>query len=93
MNAASHAGSADVPVFSCIVYVSQQDGGTVRARVANLAGLACTAASERAAFMKLVPAFKDRIRELMQSETEIPWIEPPLAKEPGEQERAVPVHL
>jgi hypothetical protein len=85
--------AANVPVFTCIIYVSRAEGGGVRARVANLAGFECTAGSEREALMKLVPAFKERIRELLQNATEIPWIEPRLPKEPDEQERAVPVHL
>jgi hypothetical protein len=93
MDVTSHSGPADVPVFNCVVYVSRPEGGGVRARVANLAGFECTAGSEREALMKLVPAFKERILELTQSKSEIPWVDPPLAKEPDEQERYVPVHL
>lgn len=84
---------ADVPVFSCLVYVSPAAGGGVRARVANLAGFECTAASERAALSKLVPAFKQRVGELMQNKTPIPWIDPPSPAEAGEQTRFIPVHL
>ena len=81
-----------IPVFNCVVYVSPVAGG-VRARVANLPGLECTAASEREALAKIVPAFKQRVAELMQSDTPIPWIEPPAPAEPGEQKRLIPVHL
>ena len=88
-----HAKSGDVPVFSCIVYVSPSARGGVRVRVANLAGLECTAASEREALAKIVPAFKQRVAELIQSEASIPWIEPPTPAEPGEQKRFIPVHL
>ena len=84
--------AASVPVFSCLVYVSPQVGG-VRARVANLAGIEFTASSERAALGKIVPAFKARMIELMQSGAPIEWIEPPMPIEPGEQKRFVPVHL
>ena len=93
LNASDHLKPADVPVFSCIVYVSPDAGGGVRARVANLPGLECTAASEREALGKIVPAFKQRVGELMHSETQIPWIEPPTPAEPGEQKRFIPVHL
>lgn len=93
LNVSDHSKPADVPVFNCIVYVSPDSGGEVRARVANLPGLGCTAASEREALGKIVLSFKQRIGELMQSETQIPWIEPPTPAEPGEQKRFIPVHL
>ena len=93
LNANDHSKLADVPVFSCIVYVSPDAGGGVRARVANLPGLGCTAASEREALGKIVPAFKQRVGELIHSETQIPLIEPPAPAEPGEQKRFIPVHL
>jgi hypothetical protein len=93
LNVSDHAKPADVPVFNCIVYVSADAGGGVRARVANLPGLGCTAASEREALAKIVPAFKQRIGELMRSETQIPWIDPPNLAEAGEQKRFIPVHL
>ena len=84
--------AANVPVFSCLVYVSQQEGG-VRARVANLAGIEFIAGTERAALGKIVPAFKQRLVEFMQGDEPIPWVEPPSPIEPGEQKRFVPVHL
>jgi hypothetical protein len=88
-----HAKAADIPVFNCIVYVSSHASGGVRARVANLPGLEFTAGSEREALAKIVPAFKQSVAELMQSQTPIPWIEPIAAAEPGEQKRFIPVHL
>lgn len=93
MSAREHSHPANVPVFNCIVYVSRDSAGHVRARVANLAGLEFTAGSEREALSKTVPAFKQRVTELTQSGTQIPWIEPPLPPDPGEQTRFVPVHL
>jgi hypothetical protein len=83
----------DVPVFSCIVFVCADTDGGVRARVANLPGIQFTASSEREALAKIVPAFKQRIAELLQNETSIPWIEPPAPIEAGEQQRFIPVHL
>jgi hypothetical protein len=85
--------NSGVPVFSCIVYVSPAAGGGVRARVANLAGLESSAASEREALAKIVRAFKERVGELMRGNSPIPWIEPPSAAVPGEQQRFIPVHL
>ena len=93
LNVSDRAQRVDVPVFNCIVYVSPAAGGGVRARFANLPGLEVTAASEREALGKIVPAFKRRIVELMQSKTQIPWIDPPAAAEAGEQTRFIPVHL
>ena len=88
-----NAPPSDVPVFNCIVYVSTDAGGSVRARVANLAGLECTAASEREALAQIVAAFKQRVAELTQSSAPIPWIDPPPPAEPGQQTRFIPVHL
>lgn len=88
-----HSKRADVPVFNCIIYVSPDADGSVRARVANLPGLECSAASERAALGKLIPAFKQRVSELTQNKLPIPWIEPPSPAQPGEQKRFIPVHL
>lgn len=93
LNASDHSKPPNVPVFSCIVYVSPDAGGGVRARVANLSGLECTAASEREALGKIVPAFKQRLGDVMRSGTQIPWIEPPMPARPGEQKRYIPVHL
>lgn len=83
----------DVPVFSCVVYVSKNAAGGVHARVANLAGFESDAASEREALSKLVPAFKQRVAELTASKSDIPWIEPPSTKADNEQVRLIPVHL
>jgi hypothetical protein len=93
LNVSDHSQPVPVPVFSCLVYLAADAGGGVRARVANLPGLECTAGSERAALGKIVPAFKQRIAELMRTGTPIPWIEPPTPAEAGEQTRFIPVHL
>jgi len=83
----------DVPVFNGIIYVSNDADGGVRARVANLSGLACTAKSERDALSRTVSAFKQRMVELTQSGIPIPWIEPPSLIEPHERKRLIAVHL
>lgn len=84
---------ASVPVFNCVVYVSPADDGGVRARVANLADLACTAGSERDALAKIVAAFKAHVGKLTQDSTPIPWIDPVPQPNADEQVRYVPVHL
>ena len=93
LNAINRSKPTDVPVFNCIVYILPNSDGGVRARVANLPGLECTAASERDALSTIVPAFKQRVGELIRSETPIPWIEPPRPAESEEETRRVPVHL
>lgn len=93
LSSGERAHAADVPVFNCIVYVLTTESGAVRARVANLPDLQSAASSERAALSQLVPAFKQRVAELTRAGAPIPWIEPPLPAEPGEQRRFVPVHL
>ncbi|MCR9118757.1 MAG: hypothetical protein NXI22_17615 [bacterium] len=82
----------NVPVFECIVYLQTSESG-VRARVANLAGLECTADSEMSALRKLVTEFKRTVGELTTQKQPIPWIDPPAPAEPGELKRFVPVHL
>ena len=88
----THPDSADVPVFNCVVYV-RSGSGPVRARVANLAGIECSAASEREVLGKVVAAFKQRVRELVEAATPIPWIDPPPPAAAEEQKRFIPVHL
>lgn len=83
----------DVPVFNCIVYVSDEPGGGLKARVATLSGVACSARIEREALGKIVSAFKQRVAELTQSGTLIPWIEPPSPIEAHERKRLIAVHL
>jgi hypothetical protein len=93
LNVSGRSQPVAVPVFNCMVYVSKDAAGGVRARVANLPGLEFTAGSEREALGKIVPAFKQRVVELLASKTQIPWIEPPAAAETGEQRRLIAVHL
>ena len=92
-----HHGQAlpltNVPVFNCLVYVLPNAAGGMRARVANLAGIEFSADTERAALGQIVAAFKKRVGELVQSGVPIPWIEPPVPIEAGEQKRFIPVHL
>lgn len=81
-----------VPVFNCVVYVGRDEDG-VRARVANLAGMACVASDERAALGKLVKDFKQHLAETLAAGKQPDWIEPLPAHEPHEQTRWIPVHL
>jgi predicted RNase H-like HicB family nuclease len=93
LNVSDRSQRPEVPVFNCLVYVSKDAAGEVRARVANLPGIAAAAASEREALGKIVSAFKQQIGELLRSETKIPWMDPPSTPEPGEQSRRIAVHL
>lgn len=84
----------EVPVYNCRVYVAPADAdGVVTARAANLDGIAGRGRSEREALQQVVAAFKQRIVELRQAETPIPWIEPPSPPNEGEQQRWIAVHL
>ncbi|MDA1013318.1 MAG: hypothetical protein O3A00_02570 [Planctomycetota bacterium] len=81
-----------VPVFNCVVYLSTHDG-KVTARVANLAGLELIGSDERDALSRVVSAFKNHVRSLMESKSEIPWVEPIPGPESNESRRFIPVHL
>ena len=70
--------------------VTDQSRGVV---LGNLPGFECAAASEREALATIIPPFKKRVGELMQSGNPIPWIEPPNPVKPGERQRFIPVHL
>lgn len=83
-----------VPVFTCIVYVCQNQDGSVAARVANLAGINCKAASERDLLAKVTREFKSRIKQFLENGDEpIPWIEPPDSARENERVRSIPIHL
>ena len=74
-----------IPVFNCVVYVKADPEGSFRGRVANLDGIQCRGGSQREVMAQIVPAFKQRVAALWQSEKDIPWIEPPAPIEPNEQ--------
>jgi len=82
-----------VPVFSCTVYVSKNDEGKARGRVANLSGIEANGNSERDVLMKVSKEFKSRVLKMLEAGEEIPWIEPPLPKNDSEQVRTIPMHL
>lgn len=85
--------TSSVPVFNCIVYVLRDSSGSVSGRVANLPDLEFTASTERDLLGKIVKEFKRVVLEYSKSANGVPWIEPPIAKEPNEQTRLIPVHL
>ena len=85
--------SANVPVFNCVVHVLRDASGNVSARVANLPNLVCTGATERDALAKIVKEFKQYLKQLADTGTAIPWVDPPSPKEASEQSRFIPVHL
>lgn len=83
----------NVPVFSCIIYIRQNEDRTVTGRVANLAGLSSSGASERDVLSRLSREFKAQVLGLHQEGKEIPWVDPPTAAVPDERVRSIPVHL
>ncbi len=84
--------SQDIPTFNCLVHICSVKGG-VRARVANLDGIEITAADERTALSKIVPAFKAKVQQFLAAEETNPWIDPPLQANNEEQTRYIPIHL
>jgi len=85
--------SGGVPVFDCRVLLSKLEDGRVEGRVANLAGIAATANTERDLLRKLVDQFKKTLLETTERGEPIPWIDPPEAPRLGESQRWIPVHL
>ncbi len=83
----------NVPTFTCLVYLSQDESGASIARVANLDSLLASGASPRDAMARVCREFKDRVRTAYAAGETIPWIDPPEEPMPGEQIRAIPVHL
>jgi len=82
-----------VPVFTCLVYVHQNDDATVTGRVANLAGIEASGRSERDVLRKVTREFKSRVFKMFEEGQEIPWVDPPQPPLENEQVRSVPVHL
>ena len=84
----------DVPVFNCVVIVSPRDAdGMISARTAELAGIEGRGKSEREALAQVVAQFKNFVSRRYAAGDEIPWLKPPLAPAPGEQQRFIAVHL
>jgi hypothetical protein len=83
----------NVPVFNCIVHVAPRAvGGTVTARVANLAGIEARGKSEREALTQVVAAFKAAVAAKVASGETVLFIDPaPLTA--GETQRLIAVHL
>ena len=87
-----------VPAYSCIVYVCKTAEGTIRGRVANLAGddsgeISARGNSERDVLLNVTRDFKSRVLKMHGGNQEIAWIDPPQPPLENEQVRIVPVHL
>jgi hypothetical protein len=85
-------------VFSCIVYVCKTADGTIRGRVANLAGddsgeISATGNSERDVLLDVTREIKARVLTMHGENQEIAWVDPPQPPLENEQVRFVPVHL
>src|SRR5688500_866259 len=71
-----------VPVFPCIVYVCKTADGTIRGRVANLAGddsgeIIARGNSERDVLLDVTREFKSHVLKMHEENQEIAWINPP----------------
>jgi hypothetical protein len=87
-----------VPAFSCIVYVCKTAEGTIRGRVANLAGddsgeICASGNSERDVLFDVTRKFKSHVLKMHKENQEFAWIDPPQPPLENEQVRFVPVHL
>ena len=83
----------EVPTFACLIYLSKDEAGRSRARVANLDSLQVTAATPRDAMARICRQFKERVRSAYAAGEQIDWIDPPEKPRPDEQVRSIPVHL
>ena len=88
----------NVPAFACLVYVRQNEDGTIDGRVANLAGgdsgeIRASGNSERTVLGNITREFKTRVLKILEEGQEIPWIDPPQPPLENEQVRSVPLHL
>lgn len=82
-----------VPVFNLVVLVAPQSSGGYVARIANLEIEPASGSSPREATSRVVNAAKVLVRDLHPRGEPIPWIDPPLASDAGEQKLLVPIHL
>ncbi|WP_286178065.1 hypothetical protein [Stieleria mannarensis] len=83
---------ASVPAFGCIVYFARE-GDVFRGRVANLAGIEVTAASQRELLGQIVAQFKSAVSDCLGRGETPAWIDPPAEKQAGESKLFLPVHL
>jgi hypothetical protein len=85
-------GPGSVPVFNCIV-LFRRDGDRLLGRVANLPGLTAENCSERDLLKCLAARFREVVQDSVRLNRAIPWLDPPQAPGPGEQQRFIAVHL
>ncbi|MEM7476590.1 MAG: hypothetical protein AAF483_16505 [Planctomycetota bacterium] len=83
----------EAKVYNLTVLVRVRENNPVTARAANLTLTEVEASTIRQALSQLVESAKIKIREQLDRQAEIPWIDPP--NEPAELESryVVPLHL
>jgi hypothetical protein len=83
------------PVYDCRAILTLPTGAdhTYYAVVGNLSEVTGSGATERDCLRDLVTKFKNRLQEFREAGEEIPWTEPPISPNPGQQQRWIPVHL
>jgi hypothetical protein len=90
----SDRATADVPVYNCHVLVAPRDAeGWIVARASALPEATGRGRSEREALTQVVAAFKAVILRSTADGGQVSWSSPPLALQPGDQERWIAVHL
>jgi hypothetical protein len=83
-----------VPVYNCHALLKPRDEqGLIEARAAALPEVFAHGRSEREALAGLVAKFKQAIAAYTSAGADIPWANPPLTAQPGDQERWIAVHL
>ena len=85
--------SDDPPAFGIIVYVSMDDAGVCRGRVANLECEPATGPSEPAVLRQIVTRCKAILKDATAAGQTPAWVDPPLAIDDGESKRFLPMHL
>jgi predicted RNase H-like HicB family nuclease len=94
LHSVSHDSPASVPVYNCHACLSTPDAdGWITARSCNLPEVVARGKTQREALAALVAAFKAAISQYFAAGQAIPWAEPPMKPEPGEQQRWIAVHL
>lgn len=83
------------PVYDCRAILTLPTGAdhTYYAVAANLSEITGKGATERDCLRDLVTKFKARLQEFHAAGESIPWTDPPIAANPGQQMRWIPVHL
>ncbi len=83
-----------VPVFNCIVILRTcPDTRRIAGRVASLPSITAEGNTERDVLLAITRKFKALMKESLEGNQPVAWLDPPQKASAGEVERFVPVHL